>query len=65
MFHATMASSLLLVAPAAALIICALTYAWTTLRYRLALRSTKALHEPATLPYTVPWLGSAQEFLNP
>lgn len=60
-----MAYSLLLVGPLAALIICVLTHTWTTLRYRLALRNTKALHEPAPLPYTIPWLGSAQEFLNP
>lgn len=60
-----MAYSMLLIAPAAAIIICVLTHAWTTLRYRLALRNTSGLHEPATLPYTIPWLGSAQEFLNP
>lgn len=60
-----MAYTIFLVAPAAALLICVLTYAWTTLRYRLAVQSTSSLNEPATIPYLVPWLGSAQDFLDP
>lgn len=57
--------NLFLVAPTVVLVILAGTYLWTNIRYRLALRSTKAIHEPAHLPYTIPWLGSSLEFLTP
>lgn len=54
-----------LVAPTVVLFIFASTYLWTTIRYRLALRSKKAVHAPAHLPYAIPWLGSSLEFLTP
>lgn len=58
-------ANLLLLASTVLLLILACTYVWTSIRYKLALRNTKALHEPAHLPYTVPWLGSSLEFLTP
>lgn len=60
-----MAYSTFFLAPVAALILCALTYVWTTVRYRLARRSKNAVQEPAQIPYTIPWLGSARDFLRP
>lgn len=61
----TMAYTVFLVAPAAVLLICAVTYLWTTLRYRLALRNTNNIQDPPHLPYTIPWLGSARDWLAP
>lgn len=58
-------ANLLLVAPTLALVIFAGTYAWTNLRYKLARQNAKAVHEPAHLPYMIPWLGSSLDFLRP
>lgn len=58
-------ANLLLVAPTVVLVLLASTYVWTSIRYKLALRGAKSLHEPAHLPYLIPWLGSSLDFLNP
>lgn len=60
-----MAYSTFVLVPVVGLIICAFTFVWTTVRYRLALRNKNAVQEPAHIPYTIPWLGSTRDFLNP
>ena len=49
------------------LVVLTLTWASTTLQFRRALSkgsSGKGNEEPVTIPYTIPWLGSALSFLN-
>lgn len=61
-----MAYTNLFVAPAAAvLLLLAFTWLLTNLRYQLAMRRKDAVVVPAQIPYTVPWLGSALDFMTP
>jgi hypothetical protein len=55
----------LLVVPATLLFLCGTTYLWTWVRYKLAIITTSKSHAPAKIPYAVPWLGSALDFLAP
>lgn len=59
-----MAFTNLLILPLAGFLLCGLTRLWTTHRYKASFRNSSSLKEPAQVPYTIPWLGTAQDFLN-